>query len=82
MPKFKVLCRVDAFVDYTAQIEAETPEEAARLAEDGLDEYEWTREGETEFDARVYVALDAEEREIEATQCGDFGWARFKVHSA
>lgn len=74
MPKFKVLCRVDAFIDYTAEIEAASPEEAARLAGDGLHEYDWTRKGETEFDARVYVALDTEGREIEATQCGDFGW--------
>ena len=75
MPKFRVLCRVDAFVDYTAEIEADSPEEAARLAGDGLHEYEWTREGKTEFDNRVYVALDANGNELEATQCGDFGWS-------
>jgi hypothetical protein len=72
MPKCTVLCRVDAFVDYTAEVEADTAEEAAYLAQEDSGSLEWTNVGETEFDARVYVALDANGVEIESTQCGDF----------
>ena len=72
MPKFKVLCRVDAFIDYVAEVEANTLEEAAELANDGHSDYQWQRSGEAEFDARLYVTLDADGNEIERTQCGDF----------
>ena len=72
MPKFNVLCRIDAFVDYVAEVEADTPEQAAELANDSHSDYEWRRSGEAEFDARLYVTLDADGGEIERTQCGDF----------
>ena len=32
MPKFTVLCRVDAFIDYVTEVEANDAEEAAQLA--------------------------------------------------
>jgi exonuclease VII large subunit len=70
MPTFTVKCRVDAFIDYVAEVEAETPEEAAEIAGDG--DHKWERDGEQEFDAHVYVALDKNGNEIEGTQCGDF----------
>lgn len=72
MATFTVLCRVDAYVDYTAQVEADDAEEAAWLANDSPDDYNWEEQGPVEFDARGYVTLDAEGDEIESTRCGDF----------
>lgn len=72
MPMHKVLCRIDAFIDYVAEVEADSPEEAAELANDSHSDYEWRRRGEAEFDARLYVTLDADGNEINRTQCGDF----------
>ena len=73
MPTFTVRCRVDAYVDYRATAEAETPEEAAQLADDHPERYKWTAEGPVEFDARGYVTLDADGDEIDGTQVGYFG---------
>lgn len=70
MPKFQVLCRVDAFADYVAEVEAETPEEAAELAEWDHSAHKWKEQGVSEFDARLYVALDADGNEIEGTETG------------
>ena len=33
MPKFTVLCRVDAYVDYVAQVQARERQQAALLAD-------------------------------------------------
>jgi hypothetical protein len=59
MPTFNVLCRIDAYADYVARVEADTAEEAAELAQDNHSD-------------RLYVTLDAEGNELEATQVGDF----------
>jgi hypothetical protein len=72
MPVFKVLCRKDAFIDYVADVEASSAAEAAALAYDDPDSYEWERDGDQEFDATCYIALDKEGAEIAATECGDF----------
>ena len=72
MAKFNVLCRVDAFIDYTAEVEADDAEAAAYLAKEQTGSYTWTNQGETEFDARLFVALDTDGNEIESSQCGDF----------
>ena len=32
MPTYTVRCRVDAYIDYLAEVEADSPEEAAELA--------------------------------------------------
>jgi hypothetical protein len=72
VPTFTVLCRIDAFADYVAEVEAETPEEAARLAEANHSDYKWEHDQTAEFDARVYYTLDAQGREIERTMVGDF----------
>ena len=72
MPKFKVLSRVDAFVDYVAEIEAESPEKAVEIAYVGIPESAWKRDGVVEFDAVHMVALDDKGLEIEATARGDF----------
>ena len=67
MPKFTVLCRIDAYADYVAEVEADSAEEAALLAEANHGKYEWEHEQTAEFDARFYITLDAEGREIEST---------------
>lgn len=65
MPKFAILSRVDAYVDYTTAVEADTLEEAVDLAYDGDPSIKWTERGVVEFDARHVVALDANGDEIE-----------------
>jgi hypothetical protein len=71
MPTFRVLCRVDAFIDYVAEVEASDPEDAAYLAKEGP-KLDWERQGEVEFDDRLYVTLDENGDPIESSQCGDF----------
>jgi len=70
MPRFHVLCRRDAFADYVAEIEADTPEEAADAANSAPWDHEWEERGVVEFDAALFVALDADGNEIEGTETG------------
>lgn len=72
MPTFTVLRRVDAFIDYTAEVEAPTAEEAAELARQKGDALQWKKDGEHECDARAFITLDANGNEIGGTECGDF----------
>lgn len=72
MPKFQVLRRVDAFVDYIAEVDAESAEDAALKAADAEDSLIWAERGVQQFDARLYIALDKDGCEIDGTQCGDF----------
>jgi hypothetical protein len=72
MPTFQVLCRIDAFADYVATVEADSAEEAAELASDNHGDYSWEHHSTAEFDDRLYVTLDDDGDEIEATQVGDF----------
>jgi len=70
--RFSVLCRIDAWAHYVAQVDAETAEEAAELASDNHGDYKWLRDFTQEFDAREYVTLDGNGDEIEETKVGDF----------
>jgi hypothetical protein len=72
MPLFSVLCRIDAFADYVAEVEADSAEDAAVLADENHSRYNWVHHQTAEFDARLYVTLDGDGNEIEATQVGDF----------
>ena len=72
MPTFTVLCRIDAFADYVAEVEADDAEEAAELARDNHGDYKWEHDQTAEFDDRFYVTLDADGGEIESTRVGDF----------
>jgi hypothetical protein len=72
MPKFAVLCRIDAFADYVAEVEACDAAQAARIAQKLHGSLNWEHKQTLEFDARLYVTLDDDGREIEATQRGDF----------
>jgi hypothetical protein len=71
MPTFTVLCRIDAYADYVAEVEAESAEDAAALAREKHGDYKWEHDQTAEFDARFYVTLDADGDEIEATHVGD-----------
>ena len=70
MPKFTILSRVDAYVDYTCEVEADDIEEAVDLAYDGDPSIKWKEQGVVEFDARHVVALDANGDEIETCSRG------------
>lgn len=70
MPMFTILSRVDAYVDYTTEVEADDLEEAVDLAYDGDPSIKWVEQGVVEFDARHVVALDANGDEIESYSRG------------
>ncbi len=71
LERFTILCRIDAWADYVAEVDAETADEAAELARDNHSDYEWGHSYTQEFDARRYVTLDAEGNEIESTAIED-----------
>lgn len=52
--------------------DAATSDEAAAIASDDETLFEWEQVSVAHFDARVFVALDENGEEIEATQRGDF----------
>ena len=72
MPKFHVLCRIDAFADYVAEVVADDADEAALLAQEQDSKYVWVADGVQEFDARLYVTLRENGSPNEKTQIGDF----------
>jgi len=55
MPTFTVLCRVDAYADYVAEVEADSAEDAAELARESHEDYKWTDDQTAEFDDRFGV---------------------------
>lgn len=64
MTTFTVRRTVDAYVHYETNVEAETPEQAAALARKNESEYEWTDEDVCTYDARSFVAIDVDGREL------------------
>jgi hypothetical protein len=60
-----VLRRVDAYLDSVAEVEGDDAEEAATLAENSEDDYEWEDLGPVGLDARGFVTLDRRGAEIE-----------------
>ena len=72
MTTFTVLCRIDAYADYVAEVEADDAEEAAELARENHGDYKWEYDQTAEFDDRYYVTLDAQQEPIEATRVGDY----------
>jgi hypothetical protein len=72
IPRFTVLCRIDAYADYIAEVEADSAEEAAEIARDCHQDYLWRHQGTTEFDDRLYITLDANGDEIEDRRISDF----------
>ena len=72
MPTFTVLCRIDAYADYVAEVEADDADEAAELARSDHGGYTWDHHQTVEFDDRFYVTLNAKGDEIEETRVGGF----------
>ena len=72
MAAFSVLCRIDAYADYIAEVEADTAEEAAELARENHGDYKWEHDQTAEFDDRCYVTLSADGVTIEVTRVGDY----------
>ncbi len=72
MPAFSVRRRVDAYVNYVAEVEAETALEAAQLASDDEGAFAWQEDGTDEFDARLFITLDDDGYELEETEVRDF----------
>lgn len=58
MPRFTILSRVDAYVDYTCQVTARTAEEAVDQVYYGYVDVKWKPAGTVEFDARRMSAID------------------------
>jgi hypothetical protein len=71
MAVFTVRKRVDAYAVYVAEVEATSAEEAAKIARQTEDSQKWREETFVEFDARSFVALNADGEEIEETSQGD-----------
>lgn len=70
MPKFTILSRVDAYVDYTCEVRTRTAEEAVDLVYGGHIEVKWKPGGVVEFDAVRMSAIDANGDDIDGYVCG------------
>ncbi|WP_439471527.1 hypothetical protein [Brevundimonas sp.] len=70
MPKFTILSRVDAYVDYTCTVTARNAEEAVDLVYDGLVEVKWEAAGTEEFDAVRMSAVDKDGNDIDGYSRG------------
>lgn len=65
MPKFTILSRVDAYIDYTCEVKARNTEEAVDLVYEGLVEVKWEPAGTEEFDAVRMSAVDRDGNDID-----------------
>lgn len=72
MPRFKVLRRVDAYVDYVAEVSALSANEASAKASESEESFDWVEQDVQQFDARLFVTLDDDGNEVAGTECGDF----------
>jgi hypothetical protein len=67
MPKFTVVRRVEAFVDYVAEVEADNAEQAAEIADQDEEKLEWTLDETFMLDDKLFVTLDGDGNEIPET---------------
>ena len=65
MPKFTILSRVDAYVDYSCKVTADSAEEAVDLVYEGLVDVKWKKLGVVEFDAVRMSAIEADGEDID-----------------
>ena len=72
MPVFTVRRRVDAYVDHVTLVKARTAKKAVELASEDEGSYVWQNDGVCSFDARLFIALDDDGMELEATEISDF----------
>lgn len=70
MPTFTILSRVDAYVDYIAEVEADSAGDAVDLAYESDPSVVWQEQGVVEFNARHVVALNDAGEEISSTARG------------
>lgn len=66
MPTFTIQSRVDAYVDYTCEVEADSAEEAVDLVYNGDVAVEWKQSGVVEFDAVRMSAIDDNGEDIDS----------------
>ncbi len=67
MPKFRVLRRVDAWIDYETEVDAESSIEAVEIAERVDGAPGWKRVGEAEFWNARFATLDEHGNELPET---------------
>lgn len=67
MKKFKVLRRVDAWIDYVVEVEAITAVEASTMACQASEQLSWRRVGSEEFWNARFVVLDEQGSEVADT---------------
>jgi hypothetical protein len=72
MPRFRVLRQQDAFVQYEAEVEADTPQAAVDQAYTNPSQFRWEHTNVAEYDACRVVALDEDGDEIETAVRGKF----------
>lgn len=65
MPAFTILSRVDAYVDYTCEVEAGSAEEAVDLVFNGDVPVTWDKQGVVEFDAVRMSAINEQGDDID-----------------
>jgi hypothetical protein len=71
MPRFTILSRKDAWVDYVTEVEAPDAQTAVDMIYEGRARgLVWEERGVVEFDACHMVALDDDGQEIESTARG------------
>jgi hypothetical protein len=63
--------RVDAFVVYEAEIEGDSPADAAERARQADEKIEWEKCYTSQYDAREFVTLAEDGGEIDETRTGD-----------
>lgn len=68
MAIFKVLKQVDAWVNYETEVEANSAEEAARLAADDDGVMSWEQGDVSEYDHRVFSTVGEDGTPIESTK--------------
>lgn len=72
MPTFVVRRRVDAFVNYTTTVTAESEKAAAEFAANCEHEFDWREEGISTFDAREFATVADDGSDIDETVISDF----------
>lgn len=65
MPTFTILSRVDAYVEYTCEVEAVSAEEAVDLVYGYYVDVDWKPVGVVEFDAVRMSAINADGEDID-----------------
>ena len=68
MQTYIVRRRVDAYVDYVAEVVADDAKQAAAIAASMDDDLDWANEGAHEFDERIFITLNSDGDELTDTE--------------